>query len=374
MFKRFLTLIILPVVILTSCGEDDPVPPTPPVEAVRTVLIYMAADNSLGGSGFDSQNITSIIQGSTEANLNGGNLLVYKDSRNADPQLIRMTPQGEEVIKEYPEHANSVSVATMQQILSEVKTDFPAKSYGLILWSHGSNWFPSSMHTTRAFGQDNNNWMELDELKKALPDHEYDFLIFDACYMAGIEVAYALKDKADYIVASPTEIMGSGMPYKEIIPYLFSAEANLEGLCDKFYNYYLNETNTPYATLSVISTAQLDNLAAATRNILKDNYSKTADINLRSLQRYFRSPYYGQYDFDDYINRIAPADDYAQFQTALKQAVVYEKHTASFLPSYGGYQITHFSGLSIYVPSSSDPAGVYDEYKKLDWYRAAFPQ
>lgn len=370
MFKRFVTFIILSVVALTACDKNDPVPH--PQKASRTVFVYMAADNSLGRDNFDSDNITGMIEGTTTASLNGGNLIVYKDSRSADPQLIKITPTGEEVIRDYPEHSNSASPEVLSEVIKEVKEKFPAESYGIILWSHGSNWFPSSMHQTRAFGQDNNsNWMELSDLQEAIPDHGFDFLIFDACYMGGVEVVYAMKEKADYIVAAPSEIMGSGMPYKDIVPYLFTTTPDLKTLCDTFYNYYAN-SSAPYATISLIATAQLDNLAAVTRSIMADNYAKTKDIDLNDLQRYFRPKYYGMYDFDDYISRIAPDNLYTQFQDALDQAVIYKKNTATFLLGQGGYRITHYSGLSSFILTDEKVVGINDKYKELDWYRAVY--
>lgn len=60
----------------------------------------------------------------------------------------------------------------------------------------------------RSFGQDESNWMEIDELAEALPDHVFDFIMFDACYMASTESSLCFRDKADYILASPTEVLG----------------------------------------------------------------------------------------------------------------------------------------------------------------------
>lgn len=342
-------------------------------ESTRTVLVYMAADNTLGDgyNPFDKQNISSMLDGCTDKSLNGGRLIVYVDSRDTIPLLLQITPQGKKILKSYPNHQNSVSVETMQEVMQEVKEMFPAPSYGLMLWSHGSNWFPSDMHQLRAFGQDKSNWMELPELKQVLPDSGYDFIIFDACYMAGIEVMYELKDKAEYIMAAPTEIMGSGFPYSRIISPLFANAVDLKGICDEFYDYYANGS-TPYATIALIETSKLDNLAAATRSIMLDNFDKTESIKLSSLQRYFRPIYYGMYDFDDYISRIAPEEQYVPFKTALNEAVIYKKSTPNFLPSYDGYDITHFSGLSTFVIKEAYSAALLQKYAELDWYKAVY--
>lgn len=340
-------------------------------ESTRTVLVYMAADNTLGGSSFDKQNINSMLDGCTDKALNGGRLVVYVDSKDTIPLLVQITPQGKKVLKSYPDHQNSVSVETMQEVMQEVKEMFPAPSYGLMLWSHGSNWFPSDMTYLRAFGQDKSNWMELSQLKEVLPDKGYDFIIFDACYMAGIEVLYELKDKADYIMASPTEIMGSGFPYSRIISHLFANTTDLKGICDEFYDYYA-DSSEPSATIALVETSKLDNLAAATRSIMLDNFDKTESIKLSSLQRYFRPSYYGMYDFDDYISRIAPEEQYAPFQAALNEAVIYKKNTPSFLPNYNGYDITHYSGLSTFVMKEAYGSAILQKYAELDWYKAVY--
>lgn len=372
MFNKILTLLIISVFIFTSCKKDDP---APPVKANRTVLIYMAADNSLGDYQFDKTNIESIINGSTREALNGGNLLVYIDSRHSDPQLLHITPSGKEVLRDYPEHSNSVSPQTMREVIQEVKSLFPADSYGLILWSHGSDWFPSNKATTRAFGQDQSNWMELSELKSALPDHGFDFIFFDACYMGGIEITYELKDKAAYMLASPTEIMGSGYPYQKIINYLFTPTPAYQSICDEFYNYYVKESATPYATLALLDLGKMEAIAQAVHPIIQEHYNKTDSIELNDLQHFFRSKYYGMYDFDDYISCLisTESEQYKAFRQALNDAVIYEKHTSSFLPNYGGYKITRFCGLSCFVMKEEEKVqGINDEYAKLDWYQAVY--
>ena len=40
------------------------------------------------------------------------------------------------------------------------------------------------------YTQDGNNWMEIDDLAKGLPDDLFDFILFDACYMASVECTY----------------------------------------------------------------------------------------------------------------------------------------------------------------------------------------
>lgn len=339
----------------------------PPVESAgRTVLIYIAADNTL--SSYGNKSLENITKGVTAEALAGNNLLVYKDCKYETPVLLRITPEGQQTVIDYTEDENSASPATLRSVIEKTIEAYPAKSYGLILWSHGSNWFPSSMATTKAFGQDGNNWIELPDLQRAIPDNTFDFIIFDACYMGGIEVAYALKNKADYLIASPAEIQADSFPYRTCLPYLFMETPNLPAVCEDYYRFY---SKIP-CTIALLSLKKLDKLAETTQGIMKENFSKTDTVTLKTLQKYYHPPYYNMYDFDDYIGRIATPEEYAHFQAALNEAVPVKKATPSFLLSSGGFNITRFSGLSTFILYPSLNEAIVTEYKKLDWYKAVY--
>lgn len=368
---KHVLLIWLTAAALWACNDTIPGSPDPDDTASgelagRTVLIYIAADNTL--SSYGNESLENITKGATAEALAGNNLLVYKDCKYETPVLLRITPEGQETVIAYTEDENSGSPETLRSVIEETIKAYPAKSYGLILWSHGSNWFPSSMATTKAFGQDGSNWIELPELQRAIPDNTFDFLIFDACYMGGIEVAYALKNKADYLIASPAEVMGDSFPYRTCLPYLFTEPADLAAVCEDFYRYY----NQSSCTIALVSLKKLDKLAETTHEIVKANFSKTDTVTLKTLQKYFRTPYYNMYDFDDYIGRIATPEAYTPFEAALNEAVLVKKATPSFLLSSYGFYITHFSGLSTFILHPTLNEAIVNEYKKTDWYKAVY--
>ena len=49
--------------------------------------------------------------------------------------------------------------------------------------------------------------MEITDFAMALADHLFEFIIFEACYIAGIEVAYELRNKAPYIMSSDAPVV-----------------------------------------------------------------------------------------------------------------------------------------------------------------------
>lgn len=355
-FRNTIGLLVI-LLSICSCSKDEELIESTPK---RTMLIYMAGDNSLSGTGY--QNIQSILKGINIATLNGGNLLIYFDSKLDPPVLLQVKESKNEslldTLQVYPEQ-NSVDVSVMREVIDKVLYDFPAENYGLVLWSHGTAWLPYKYsNMLRSFGEDNGAMMEIEELAEALPDKTFDFILFDACYMASIEVLYELRTKADYIIASPTEILSAGFPYQTIIQQMFSSTPDLEGICQSFYDFYNGQQGLYRSgSVSLSATAELDDLAGIVREILyeqKDAISQLPTAEIQALD-YLSSRYHLLYDFDDFIAHLATPEQYEAFTCSLEKVVLYKASTpeATFGIS-GNPQITidHFSGLSVYLPQS----------------------
>ena len=386
---RFLTYISTSLFILTaalSCSDEKPEPgPHEPADAVsRTVLIYMAADNNLSSFGYD--NLKNILNGAAGSNLNGGNLLLYFDPADDVPQLFQIKAGNDgkavqTVVKTYKEQ-NSVSPQVMRGVIDEVQNLYPADQYGLVLWSHGTAWFPAHIFSMlRSFGDDNSNVMEIDQLKEALPDRVFDFILFDACYMASAEVVYALREKANYIIGSPTETLATGFPYETILTPMFKETADLEGICREFYNFYnVKSGNGRSASVSLSATAPMQKLADTVKKIVKGKEEAIYSLPVSELQQleYLTSSLHALYDFDDYISRLATPEQYTEFRRCLDEVVVYKETTPYATYAYGGFSgtqlaIDRFSGLSIYVPQKA-LSSLNNWYQNTDWYKAVYAE
>ena len=381
--KHFLYTILIAINAISCSKNDDKIE----IPVNRTILVYMAADNNLNSFGAD--NIEKMLEGAGYNNLNGGNLIVYVDPSNDKPQLLQIKTDKDgiaykETVISYETEHNSASTENMRSVIDDVIKRYPSDSYGLILWSHGTGWMPSNIsNMLRAFGQDGANWMELNDLAQALPDKVFDFILFDACSMASIEVSYALRKKADYIIASSTEVLASGFPYHKIIAPLFKENADLKAVCSEFYNYYNNQSGyMRSATVSLTETAHLENLATITRDILYGKESDIYSLSLYDIQIFDYLPassnpkqYHLLYDIEDFISRLASTNQYASFQNSLSNVITYKQTTPNAFFEYGGQGITipvnTYSGLSIYIPQQS-LAKVNEWYKQLDWYKAIY--
>ena len=114
--------------LLPGCtSEDEPKRNT----VSRTVLVYMLSDNDLGyPHQYDSKNIDDMMQVAAAGELNGGNLIVYRDGYDTNPQLLQITQDKrgnaeKRIIREYPDR-NSASTEVMRSIIAETIELFPA--------------------------------------------------------------------------------------------------------------------------------------------------------------------------------------------------------------------------------------------------------
>lgn len=372
---RFLILAFC-LVGAVSCSDDVPEPQT----AARTVLVYMAGDNSL--SKYAEYNLELIEEGCSAENLNGGNMLVYVDDRNNPPYLYKIEP-GEErgtrvLVREYEED-NSASPETLRSVIQEVSATYPAESMGLVLWSHGTAWFPANPSSyLRAFGQDGDDFMEIYELADALDGFHFDFLAFDACYMGSVEVAYELRNAADYLIASATEVIGYGFPYDLMIRPMFSATADVQGIAEAFYTYYnMQSGKMRSASIALVKNDELEGLADASRAI----FSPLSDEELwavplaevQPLEYYFQKTHC-LYDMEDYVKHLTggQTDTYAAFRDALDRSVIYKACTPqNYFAQTGQENIETFSGLSVYAPQETIPA-MNAWYENLTWWKVVY--
>ncbi len=361
---------------IVSCTKENDDQP----EFRRVVILYFAANNNL--SSYAANNIDNLKQGFLPEEESRNILLVYSHLTGSLPKLLRLYKDEtgkihEDVVANY-ESQNSATPEVLKGMLDKVKIIFPAEEYGLILWSHGTGWLPKGYYANtsgfnvfmpdpyaglvKSFAEDSGEEMEITELKAAIP-YNLSFIIFDCCFMGGIETIFELKDKCDYIVASPTEILATGFPYDEIIRPLFENTADLTEACQLYYDYY-NNMNGIYksATISIYQTNKLQKLAETCKTIFNNNRSKISTLNLSTIQPYYRMNKHWFHDMGDFIESIATPAEYTTFKAALEEVVV-DKWTT---PYFIDIKIGSFSGVSTYI---QNPANAYLDnfYKGYKW-------
>jgi hypothetical protein len=375
--------VLLLCCFFASCQKADV--PAPAAKANRnTLLMYVVGDNSI--SDYLQKSVNNVVRTLDPDYLEENTVLIYVDAntyqqRSNLPQLLQVVPGPDgasttRTVAEYPEQ-NSASGAMLSQMIAIMRRDYPAtERYDLMISSHGDGWLPGNpdFGSSRAIGQDKNDelgidlnghWIEIDALAEAIPDGLFEYILLDACYMASVEVAYALRNDAKTLIATPTELWADGMPYAALGPCFFGASPDPQAFCDALYDQYEGLGST----VSLIETAPLGDLAALLRGVVSGQESRIYSLDVSKLQAFGRSSYrYAFFDLGDFVKALASAAQVQEFESLMKQVVPYSRYSEV---AFETVRIDRYSGLSTYIPQTRYPR-INAAYAETEWTRAVY--
>lgn len=396
---------ICALVVLASCHKDDP---EEEVMADRTVLVYMSGENSL--SSFANNDLNELKTGSKS--IGNNNLVVFVDRSDSKelPWLARlqdgkvtdsvsvkdMNIQPTEGYVQDDPYASDPRV--MEKVIEYTLNKYPSKNadYALAFFGHGSGWLImndsiayTSMARNRAYGIDNGKntssdtgkWLNIPSMAKVLAHFpRFSYIFLDCCNMQCLEVAYELRNVTDYIIGSPAEIPGVGAPYVTVAPAMMEKTTFWKSIVDRYYEQHDGGYDVP---LSVIKTSEMENLASATKTVLKTFADKFngAYPDLTNLIYYYYdySPKQQFYDANDFVLKFAETNDYKTWKQALDKAVIYKKMATKWMTnkSWSGYYYSFemteekYGGVSMFVPQWNYTSGDNETIQKMGWYKAA---
>ena len=422
---------------LTACSDDtytnDSANTEQPndVQGRRTVLVYMAAQNSLGKSPFYQRQDSTEIMNGRQFIGKDDRMLMFVDDHLA-PRLYRITQSCTEpiLLKKWEKDFCSTNPKNFEAVLNFVKQSVPAREYGLVMWSHADGWIPAcdkdyekyeekvnTVPQTLSFGIDSgpngkmSNQganMEVEDLAAAISRTgiHCKFIFFDACLMQNLEVAYALRHVTDYLVAAPIATPAPGSYYTHDIEKGFFADDP-----SQIARTYLEDVQSPALSgsyydyglcISAIRTDRLEHLAQTLKAALPhstlmnrnspemivsdiDDSDKTHDVlNYQAFSsHYFYRPH--NYDALQSLRCILPTPHYKKVKTALEDIITFHGSTASFWigPGYNTFQKVpvhsgDFCGISMFIPQTiyTDVAknpkysDLNEDFKATEWYEA----
>lgn len=110
----------------------------------------------------------------------------------------------------------------------------------------------------------------------------FEFIGFDACLMASIEVADTVDDYAKYLVASEELELGHGWNYTEILKELsknpaMTGDALGKVIADTYYNHAVDNQSASDITLSVIDLSKVDGVVKAFEALIKEADGSISD-------------------------------------------------------------------------------------------------
>lgn len=392
---RYILAVVLSAVLFSSCINEEYEGPDPDLP-VRTILVWLGGDNNLSDE--TGRKIEALRQGWT---YTGNKCLIYQDSRDGARLLrlrggCRTTPTPYvEIVREYGAE-NSASPATFARVLREVADEYPADSYGLIFFSHASGWLPAGTlqnpqkqrKHSRSIGVDDGGTgraeMEIAEFAAAIPDGMFDFIVFETCLTAGVEVAYELRGKSDYMLASAAEIVSPGFTpvYPSALRLLCNTAVETRTALEAFGHAWMNYVATNYtgarrsATLSLIDIDETSPLAARTQAALRTRSAEAPDLS--RLQHFDRPGSYGDspalprfFDLNEWVEEVADPDEYEAFRLQLERTVVWKAATETFMAGQNGFTVRCHSGLTSYIEQDAFP-DLNQAYRRLSWSGAVY--
>ncbi len=115
---------------------------------------------------------------------------------------------------------------TLTRFLEWARGNLSADRYLLIVMGHGTGLATLAPDLSGvAFDGGSSDTLSIAELSAALAeahvaDRPIELVSLQACYAASIEVAYSLRQTANYLVASPDRVPSPGLPWAQVLPRL----------------------------------------------------------------------------------------------------------------------------------------------------------
>ena len=402
------------IVVGVSCSNgDDPDGPDVPVTPVgQTVFMFFPWSNSLL-SDFrrtveDMQTVVA------QRPMKDERIMVFMATSEREAVLFELKKQNgrclTDTLRRYSDRPFT-SRQWLTSLFSEVMTLAPASRYGMVVGCHGLAWVPIQgqrnarkrlgsqerideednlykeeridkegepndlMHfevqgpvTTRFIGGTYpETQIETTDLADAMADAGFhtEYILFDACYMSSVEVAYELKDVTHYLIASPTEVLSYGFPYITMGKHLLGTP-NYKGIVDSFISFY-SSYNLPYGTVAVTDCTQLDALAAIAQQINAAAAEQLVPNGVQIMDGYSPTLFY---DLGHLMSlKDAGTVLTAAFAEQLDKTVPYKGHTGQYFTTLkdAPVDIKHYSGLNTSQGSLNHMA---DRLSETAWYKA----
>ncbi len=364
--------------------------------AYWTILVYMDGDNSLDS--YTDKDLNEMIQVGSQPYVN---ILVERDRLYKGGERIFIKPGATELLQTLGE----INMGDPQTLIDFVKwgvSNFPADHYFLILWNHGDGFYyyrglgevSNKMIKSICIDDEAYDALNLEELKSALSQikqilgRKIDVIGMDACLMGMLEVAYEIKDYADYMVASENTEPGDGWPYDKSFEILKGVQdiSPVDLIKNVTYGFEKEYSIYDVATLSGINLFYLDNLTYKLNQFLNNllaNSSLFQVINSQVL------PYVQRFDDsnDLMIGKEDSFIDFFNFLELCKEKISDPqviRDLDSLLNLKGlliissvntGGDVVNATGISVWFPdeiNSSPYDFQYQYYKTLDFANQTF--
>ena len=254
----------------------------------RTFMIYIVGSDLETEAGFATKDIAQIME--TDIDLEYNNVVIktggakkwHNDFVSPDKtEIYDIVEGGIRKVWESPA-LNMAAPETLTHFLDFCYSNYQTDSYVLILWNHGAG-------PIMGFGNDELSGEEfsISEMVEAFEsspfgtDNKLEFIGFDACLMGSVEIAFAFRNYASYLISSQEIIPGWGWNYdflSEIDPKMTT-----EGVAKKIIDMYFDFCEMAFSIRPdfkfdiTLSCLNLENLSELEKG-LNELYTKAGSL------------------------------------------------------------------------------------------------
>lgn len=269
---------------------------------------------------------------------------------------------------------NSGSIQTSKDFIDWAYTNNKGKRVMYSVFNHGSGFDDPNENATYGIGFDDSNngdslsHKELAQVTshiKGKAGKKIDLFFPYACLMGGIELAWEVKDNADYLLSSEEVFPAELWSYEALSA--ITADPQITGeklgkaICDHAYTFFSNPDIDRSLTLSLVDLSNLDPLynalnafAVQMTSWIGSDVAKARVLDYAAWTGlYMSTPYYA--DIGVFMAKVDSLLDETESLTnpvrsALDSAVVYKKNFNPSSPSYAPLKVsyTNACGLTIF--------------------------
>jgi hypothetical protein len=319
-----------------------------PTQTSWTFMTYIVADNDLGsnpgGAKLDQQVLNQMMSVGSTANVSIVALYDTAPTPSNPTRILYIRKGANETKRDYGANLDTGIPATLTDFVTWTTQNYPAQHYALILWNHGGGFRNICSDYT------SDDYLTMSELRSALTDSEIhlDMIGFDACLMGMTEVAFQMRDLADYMTGSEESGVGSGLPYDTILRDLttspsMSGAALAETIVTRCEERY---SNVSYCTMAASNLGAITELGSTVNAFAETLENGLATYRNQIQYAYLISEWYSDpayIDLYDFARRISEDPSISNstrvaamgVMTSVQNVVISEWHNIAHPNSHG---------------------------------------
>jgi alpha-tubulin suppressor-like RCC1 family protein len=239
-----------------------------------TYMLYLAGDNDLSPFLDNISRALEKLPSSPALNV-----VIFFDGQEANDTYVWSTGDGELHRHRLEETDNSSgNPGTLTNFIEWARENFPAQHYYLSIANHGRATSGIGWDLQNGAASSQPDGLDPVELRAAIAAGtrqgawKFDVIHFDACLMALYEMAYQIKDFANYMIASQN-LTAAFYPYDDYARVVIddpgiAPAALAKRIAEIYFNHDYMRLNAQPRTISVLNLGQIDSVTGALSSLV----------------------------------------------------------------------------------------------------------